>query len=628
MELIVFLLCFPFAVSWLFLIFRNNFIRNILVLVSSAVIIVASLSILFVHFGQGQYFHAEFPWTEQFIFFGELVITIILLGLSLKHKKYFALLLVIIQTAIIFWFETSYGKMVHPMYNLYIDKLSIVMALIIGIIGSLICIYSIGYMQELHEHTDDKLKDKRPLFFFINFLFLAAMFGIVFANNLLWFYFFWEITTVSSFILIGYKGNAESIRNSFHALTINLFGGIFFIFGIIYLFLNTGVVELDQMLIMDKTLVLLPVIFFCIAGFTKSAQLPFSSWLLGAMVAPTPVSALLHSSTMVKAGVFLVVKMAPLLLNSFAGLMVASVGGLTFLIASLIAISQSDAKKVLAYSTIANLGLVIMCAGIGTYEAIWAAVLLIIFHAIAKGLLFLCVGVVEHRIGSRNIENMDGLIFYMPRVSWMLLVGMAGMFLAPFGMLISKWAVLRAVVDANPGLSVILIFGGSATLFFWVKWMGKILTVLQERPDNEAQVKLSEWTALYVLTTLTIAVCFFFPVVSHQFIEPYLVTIYGHATTMNRGNIIIMTIMMGLVILFRFSMPSKKDRFKVKIVDAYLSGLNANSSIQYTAPMGVIKDVQFKNYYLGKYFGEQRLNKLGIIVTSMILVIMVVSIAA
>ena len=173
--------------------------------------------------------------------------------------------------------------------------------------------------------------------------------------------------------------------------------------------------------------------------------------------------------------------MAPVITGTTVGLMVALVGAVTFLVGSLAAITTSDAKKVLAWSTVANLGLIVMCGGIGTYQAVWAGILLIIFHAVAKCLLFLCVGVVEHRLHSRDIEAMSGLILNMPRVAVMMLIGMAGMFLAPFGMLISKWAVLKAVVDAYPSLSVFIVFGSAATLFFWVKWMGKLLEVVQPR---------------------------------------------------------------------------------------------------------------------------------------------------
>jgi ech hydrogenase subunit A len=185
-----------------------------------------------------------------------------------------------------------------------------------------------------------------------------------------------------------------------------------------------------------------PAALLCFAGMTKSAQFPFSSWLLGAMVAPTPVSALLHSSTMVKAGVYLVLRMAPVITGSGVGLAVALIGSGTFLLTSIAAITANDAKKVLAYSTIANLGLIVLCGGIGTSAAIWAGVLLIIFHALAKCLLFLCVGIVEHKLHSRDIEAMSGLLLKLPRLGIMMLIGMAGMFLAPFGMLISKWAVL------------------------------------------------------------------------------------------------------------------------------------------------------------------------------------------
>jgi ech hydrogenase subunit A len=271
------------------------------------------------------------------------------------------------------------------------------------------------------------------------------------------------------------------------------------------------------------------------------------------MVAPTPVSALLHSSTMVKAGVYIILRFASQLEGTLPGLVLALIGGLTFLIASCIAISQSDAKKILAYSTIANLGLIVLCAGVGTYEALWAAALLIIFHAVAKCLLFLCVGVIEHRIHSRNIEEMSSLIISMPKLSIMMQIGMAGMFLAPFGMLISKWAVLKALVDFNPLLAVFVVFGSSASLFFWVKWMGTLISVVEEKESLEDDVARTEWIALSALSIMTIGVCGFFPAVSSILIEPYVIEICGKAVVMSHGNIVIMPIMLGMVMLFPLS---------------------------------------------------------------------------
>ena len=303
------------------------------------------------------------------------------------------------------------------------------------------------------------------------------MFGIVFSNNLMWIYFFWEITTLCSFLLIGYKDDKASQESAFRALNMNLLGGVVFAIGIVSLYTSSHVMELDKLLQLDKSYVLLPAVCIAFAGLVKSAQFPFSSWLTGAMVAPTPVSALLHSSTMVKAGVYIILRVAPVLENTVAAKMLMLIGGVSFLITAFIAISQSNAKKVLAYSTISNLGLIVACAGINTYAAVWAAILLIIFHAVAKSLLFLCVGIIEYKLGSRDIEDMDYLIMRMPKLTAVMMTGMAGMFLAPFGMIISKVATLKAFVDSNPGMAIILAYGSAATVFFWIKWMGKIMSI-------------------------------------------------------------------------------------------------------------------------------------------------------
>jgi ech hydrogenase subunit A len=340
------------------------------------------------------------------------------------------------------------------------------------------------------------------------------------------------------------------------------------------------------------------------------------------MVAPTPVSALLHSSTMVKAGVYLVLRMAPVITGTKVGLLVAMVGGVTFVVGSLAAITTSEAKRVLAWSTIANLGLIVLCGGIGTYEAVWAGVLLIIFHAVAKCLLFLCVGVVEHKLHSRNIEDMSGLILRMPRVAVMMLIGMAGMFLAPFGMLISKWAVLKAVVDANPLLSVFIVFGSSATLFFWVKWMGKLVEVVGSCERVKKELVLGESVALYGLSAATFLTCLFFPLISSRFVEPYVVDVYGQSASLSQGNIIIMTIMMAMVMLFPFSFISYGRG--VKVVDAYLGGANVHSSVRFLGSASAVENVTMHNYYLRSLFDETWLSRWGVIGSAVLLAVMLV----
>jgi ech hydrogenase subunit A len=219
------------------------------------------------------------------------------------------------------------------------------------------------------------------------------------------------------------------------------------------------------------TALMLPFALLCFAGFTKAAQVPFQSWLCGAMVAPTPVSALLHSSTMVKAGVYIIVRMAPGYQGTFLSTMIATFGAFTFLTASALAVNMSNGKKILAYSTIANLGLIIACAGINTPAAIIAAVLLIIFHAISKGLLFLCVGTIEHAIGSRDIEDMRGLYNTRPALARITIIGILTMMLPPFGALMSKWMAIEAAATI-PWVVVMVALGSGLTVLFWARWAG------------------------------------------------------------------------------------------------------------------------------------------------------------
>jgi ech hydrogenase subunit A len=495
------------------------------------------------------------------------------------------------------------------------------MALINGIVGGGICLYALGYMREYHEVAHREVADRRPLFFGLLFIFMGAMFGIIFANNLVWLFLFWEITTLCSFLLIGYTQTEEARQNALRALVMNLAGGLAFALAIVWFHRQSGSIELQALITSKHSLALLPAALLCFAGITKSAQLPFCSWLLGAMVAPTPVSALLHSSTMVKAGVYLVLRMAPVITGTTVGLMVAMVGAVTFLVGSLAAITTSDAKKVLAWSTIANLGLIVMCGGIGTYQAVWAGVLLIIFHAVAKCLLFLCVGVVEQRLHSRDIEAMSGLVLNMPRVGVMMLVGMAGMFLAPFGMLISKWAVLKAVVDAYPALSVFIVFGSAATLFFWVKWMGKLLEVVKPRVSAEAPLALGQAIALYGLAGATFLACLFFPLISSRLIEPYVFSVYGQSASMSQGNIIIMTIMMVMIMLFPLSYINYGRG--VRVTDAYLGGANVPSSARFLGSGAAEHEVTTNNYQLHGVVSEPWLTRYGVLCSSVLLALMV-----
>jgi ech hydrogenase subunit A len=593
---------------------RKDTERKVIVQVSAVVIGIVSLLVLLFGYDKGTLiFSVDSEPFSQIMFFIELVLAAYILYLGIRHRKSLTVFLILLQACLLLYFELGFSGNLHIRNSIFLDQFSIIMALIVGIIGSLICVYAVGYMETYHHHHKE-IRDRRSLFFGILFIFLSAMFGLVFSNNLVWVLFFWEITTICSFLLIGYSQSEEAINNSFLALSMNLLGGVAFVAALIYLAVAdpTGqLLGLNYLLSTGAAFALVPAVLICFAGITKAALMPFSSWLVGAMVAPTPVSALLHSSTMVKAGVYMIVRFAPILSGTTEGLIIALVGGTTFALASFIAISQNNAKKVLAYSTIANLGLIVACAGVGTYNLMWVAILLIIFHAIAKSLMFLCVGTVEHRIGSRNIEDMGGLIVRMPKIAIMMFIGMAGMFLAPFGMVISKWAAIEAFITAPFGLIfiAILAFGGSATVFFWSKWMGKIISVMRDQKVIEDTVAKEKWAVLYILTGLVVVVCLIFPLISSVLIEPFILNIYGKTAGLSQANLTIMLMMLCLLMIMPFSMLFYRKG--VNPATPYMGGRPMDGPMHFAGSMGVSREIVLSNYYLEKLFGEERMFMIG-----------------
>ncbi len=614
------LIGFPLVAALILLLVKGPRLRSFIVVVSAILIALGSLSLVITHF---PFDSVQFAIPQEMLTIAllalELGICVLIVVMSIRHGRLLAALLAVLQTGIMATTEFLFGGSVQSHSQLSADKLSVIMALIVGIIGGLITIYALSYMKA-HHARHPGIKDRRRRFFFLQFVFLSAMFGLLFSNNLILLHFFWEITTLCSFLLIGYNGDAESRNKAYIALNINLLGGVAFAAAIMFVAGRFGFIELETLILSGKAWGLLPAALLAFAGMTKSAQLPFSSWLLGAMAAPTPVSALLHSSTMVKAGVYLLLRLAPVLRGTLPGVMVALIGGVTFLLTSLIAISQRDSKRVLAYSTIGNLALIVLCAGVGTYESVWAGILIIIFHAVTKCLLFLCVGSYEQKMGTRDIESMSGLIVSMPRLSIMVQIGIAGMFLAPFGMLVSKWAVLKALTDFNPLLVIFVVFGSSATLFFWVKWMGKLLEVTADHENIESGIGARQWIALLILSGLTIALVGFYPAISSLLIEPYVIQIYGISATLGQGNIVIMTIMLALVALFPATFFVYGRR--VKVVDAYLGGANAGSSTRFVGAAGEVKSMAMSNYYLSRAFGEGRLLTVGVIACTALLLVM------
>ena len=541
-----------------------------------------------------------------------LLFYILYLGFNFKHRL--IIWLTIVQLLFLALVELMHGgSHVAP---LFADQFSLMMVLIVSIVGSLIALYALEYMR-VHEEHLHLSRSRQGRFFFFMLVFLGAMNGLVLSNNLLWMYFFWEITTLCSFMLIGHDDTEEARTNSRRALWMNLLGGAAFVFGLFVLSLNHLPLEITALLKNAQgSGILFVMALLCIAGFTKSAQVPFQSWLTGAMVAPTPVSALLHSSTMVNAGVYLILRMAPLYHGTLFSSYLAFFGAFTFIATSTLALSQKNGKKILAYSTIANLGMIVACAGIGSPAAIAAGILLILFHAVAKGLLFMCMGYVEQNIGSRMIEDMRGLFGRMPRTTIIMVFGMITMFLPPFGALLSKWMVIEASAH-NPMVVIMLALGSAFTVVFWARWAGLILCNSQESiPQSESQplfisVALLPLAVLgFILSLLVVPIysTVVAPVVGLYYQKGfYLLSQGGFSSEIGAFSIypLFFIFILGLVWSLR---AVRKDR-TCNYVAPYMAGIGTVQEDQYghKGPLGKFFAFTASNFYLVEYIGEDKL---------------------
>ncbi|MBM3291171.1 NADH-quinone oxidoreductase subunit L [Candidatus Bathyarchaeota archaeon] len=468
------------------LILNNKIARRVIVGLTSLILIGSSLLL----YNSGGLHYEPAPIFEILVLVFDLILLTYFLYTGFKYKNILVIGLSILQLFPVLYFEfILHGAEVTPL--IIIDNLSLLMSLIISIIGSLVVIYALSYMDEHEEHLHLH-GSRQNRFFFFMLLLLGAMNGLVFSNSLYWLYFFWEITTLCSYELIRHDGTEIAIKNSLTALWMNLVGGVAFVAALFIGQLYFHTIAIDKILkLSPNPIVLMLFASLAFAAFTKSAQFPFNKWLQGAMVAPTPVNASLDSGTMVNAGIYLILKIAPPLSNTALGYSIALIGAFTFLISAFLALNERVSKGILAYSTIGNLGLITMCVGINTPLSYTAALTLLVFHSISKGLLFLCVGVVENRVQSTLIEDWEGLLRRLPATSLIMIVAMMSMFLPPFGMLLGKWVAIDALTSSyyisSMLIILIIVLGSAATSVYYIKWLA-YLTVLPmdgEKYGNE-----------------------------------------------------------------------------------------------------------------------------------------------
>lgn len=440
----------------------------------------------------------------------------------LKNKK--AIVLALVQLVFFVYFLSkieaiksgnSISTLIHWIpqiglnFEFTLNGLSMAFALLITGIGALVFLYASAYMKS-YEDTDK--------FYFYLFLFSGAMLGLVLSGNLIQLFIFWELTSFLSYLLISFFHEKEISRKAaFQSLIITGLGGLFLLTGIVLLgsIVNSYSIAdwIEQSEAIKSNNLYLPGLLLLLVGaFTKSAQFPFHFWLPDAMQAPTPVSSYLHSATMVKAGVFILASLSPALggTNEWTYI-IPLIGVITMLIGSYFAITQTDLKAILAYTTICALGILILLIGIDTKLSIKAAMLFLFVHAFYKASLFMIVGIIDNKTGTRDLARLGGLIRYMPVtfiVSSLALLSMAG--LPPMLGFLGKELIYEAKVQ-SPGIaSLLLVLGVAANILMIAVSLYFLFKVfLGKKGEYTKQPNEKGWLFIFGSGILTLLSLFF-----------------------------------------------------------------------------------------------------------------------
>ncbi|HYK47671.1 MAG TPA: proton-conducting transporter membrane subunit [Parafilimonas sp.] len=491
-TLISSLFIIPAVVSGLILILPKLISRIVII---SVAFTLSGISIyLFVsihepyHLGVPKYF-------DQIVAVADIILLVFFAWIAVRRKSLLVGAMSVLQLGALLYVTNDHT--VESSLQFMVDKLTLFMFLLINIISSIICIFSLKYIDE-----EDCNNFRKKYFLSILFWFIAVMNVIVCCDNLEYFFLFFELTTLASFLLIGFRKDETSTRNALTALWMNQIGGLAILAAIFFINYNGyGEGTFSNLLQhASSNTILLPVALLSIAALIKGAQMPFSKWLLGAMVAPTPVSALLHSSTMVKLAPFIILRLSPVLKETSVAWVIVALTGFVFVASAIAALSQDNFKRILAHSTISLLALMIMMAAIGTPATALAAITLILFHGLSKCMLFLDAGIMERVFHVKETSDMDRLGERGPFAAFVITVGFMSLLLPPFGAFIGKWFSIEtlgalAVNERVLGAVVIVMiaFGGAVLSLLYFKVLGLSIA----RAGDKDKVEFETQSAFY-----------------------------------------------------------------------------------------------------------------------------------
>lgn len=359
-------------------------------------------------------------------------------------------------------------------FNFYLsaDCLAIFMALAASLISTIIVLYSFGYISHYENQNE---------YYFMVTLFLGSMMGLIFSANLILLYIFWEITAITSWRLIGFFRKDDYILKANKAFLMTFFGALIMLIGFICVYQQTGTFDLKPGPISN-----LAVLLILVGIFSKSATLPFHSWLPDAGIAPSPVTALLHAAILVKIGVYVFARLfiATFAIEQFWHTLIPIIAAISALVSAGAAIIETDIKRIIAYSTISQIGFIFFGLAIGNEIAVCGGLLYILMHGVAKAGLFLCAGIIEQNIKIKDVTKLGGLIKTMPITAISFLIcAFSVMGIPPFGGFFSKYLVFSGAVKNNQILiSFVFLAGAFLTIIYLLRVFNLVFLGEEQTP--------------------------------------------------------------------------------------------------------------------------------------------------
>ncbi|WP_457678924.1 proton-conducting transporter transmembrane domain-containing protein [Thermovibrio sp.] len=464
-------------------------------------------------------------WVGELITVYDFLLLFYFLYQGLKFRSFLVSTLALFQIFLLVWV-----LIVLPPEKgapLFVDRLTLFIYWLVATVGALIAIYATKYVEQENLERENR-------FVSVLLWFLGVMNLAVSVNNLEWFFALFETTTLASYVLIRFRWDEISIRNALRALWMNQVGGIAILLAILFAVKYYGVYSFTEILKMKGHLIsMIPLGFLAISALVKGAQLPFHRWLLGAMVAPTPVSAILHSATMVKIAPYLILRLSPVIKGTLLAKLLIITTGFVFVSAGLLALTQDNFKKILAYSTISLLGLMMLTGSMGSSTAVLASLLLILFHGVVKALLFMEAGVMEKLFKAKYLEDIRRLVERAPITVFLVSIGFMSMTIVPYGIFVAKWLTVEEASNflshgAYVGSIIFVATGGVilALLYF------KVIGVMTRKREEFFRFRLEKLPFVYLFSTVplgafTILGSLFIAELSTKLVNPVVSQVVG-----------------------------------------------------------------------------------------------------